>query len=291
MAYDPSVHAIVAFGAYYYSGSGTYVANNFTWAYANGSWTRLALAVEPPARTSASLTYDAADGYLLLFGGMGPSCGAPACTDTWELAGGRWTEAHPSTVPRTYWWTSAAYDAKAGYIVLVAETAAGISTTWRWTGTTWAVLVPAKASPPIGKYSPFALAYDSSAGSVILASSFNQSCPWGVFSICVRTWSFANGTWTEISSLPPIPTFDLALANDPGVQGVVLYASVPIGLGSSSRSETWILHAGTWIRSSPTTSPPPLWSGPSAYDPTGGILLLIGGVQSARGTPEMWSFG
>lgn len=58
------------------------VAGNYTWAYSNGSWTNQTpfIAHAPPPRDEAQMTYDGADGYTLMFGGVTLS---GTMTDTW----------------------------------------------------------------------------------------------------------------------------------------------------------------------------------------------------------------
>src|SRR4029078_11201247 len=58
--------------------------HNTTWfSYqVNGTWTRLSTAQSPPAREGAGMTYDAALGRVILFGGQDNN---GFFNDTWEL--------------------------------------------------------------------------------------------------------------------------------------------------------------------------------------------------------------
>jgi PKD repeat protein len=49
---------------------------NDTWLYSNGSWYTIPLVRSPPPLGGTAITYDAHDGYMLLFGGRYPSFGA-----------------------------------------------------------------------------------------------------------------------------------------------------------------------------------------------------------------------
>ena len=65
------------------------------------------------------MTYDAADGYVLLFGGT-DSTGATTYSDTWEFLAGNWTDLATKvsgTPPGTYR-TEMSYDPLGGYAVL-----------------------------------------------------------------------------------------------------------------------------------------------------------------------------
>src|SRR5215469_15862905 len=54
------------------------------------AWTNRTAGVEPSPRWGAMAAYDAADGYLVVFGGIGNSHGA--LRDTWTWANGKWTD-------------------------------------------------------------------------------------------------------------------------------------------------------------------------------------------------------
>src|ERR1700719_986653 len=57
------------------------------------SWTRQAPASSPPARSGASMAYDAATGTVVLFGGGGANS---SLSDTWTWDGATWTQQHPA---------------------------------------------------------------------------------------------------------------------------------------------------------------------------------------------------
>src|SRR5205807_277122 len=80
-----------------------------TWEFHAGTWTQLSPSNSPPARFSASMAYDAADGYILLFGGAGNTVGILG--DTWEFHGGQWTQLSPASSPSPRQYPSMVYDA------------------------------------------------------------------------------------------------------------------------------------------------------------------------------------
>ena len=64
----------------------SYVAFADTWEWDGTSWTASGAACSPSAREWATLTYDAARGQMMLFGGV--RCTATACSwsaDTWTF--------------------------------------------------------------------------------------------------------------------------------------------------------------------------------------------------------------
>jgi hypothetical protein len=68
MTYDPKDGYGVLFGGDNNSSSWVY---GDTWKFQNGNWTNITPSLSPSARGFASMTYDAQDGYVLLFGGGG----------------------------------------------------------------------------------------------------------------------------------------------------------------------------------------------------------------------------
>lgn len=71
---------------------------NDTWDYSGGVWKNITSKTGPwpPKREAPSLSYDAVDGRVVLFGGLHfPTI----LNDTWTFVGGNWTEVSPATVP------------------------------------------------------------------------------------------------------------------------------------------------------------------------------------------------
>jgi len=90
-----------------------------TLTYVNSTWTLLSLTTKPSARAYEGMAYDAAQGYVLVFGGVAYSTNT-ATHDTWEFLNGTWTDLSASytTYPATRAFEMLAYDAGDGYSVL-----------------------------------------------------------------------------------------------------------------------------------------------------------------------------
>ena len=73
-----------------------------TWEWTGEEWLQRDVA-GPPARAGHGMTYDAARGRTVLFGGGSEDevCGAPGgrCVDLWEWDGARWQQRSPSRAP------------------------------------------------------------------------------------------------------------------------------------------------------------------------------------------------
>lgn len=93
MAFDSNRCVTVAFGGV--DGSGTYM--NDTWEWDGTTWTQKCTGgcTPPGTRNSASMTYDASQQVVVLFGGYAPSL----LNDTWKWDGTSWTQVTTNTPP------------------------------------------------------------------------------------------------------------------------------------------------------------------------------------------------
>ncbi len=92
--YDPREGYDVLYGGFFNPGPGpqpSTLGYNWTWADTDGVWSNLSIP-GPPPRINIAMTFDAADGYLLLYGGLvNPSSGCSPYTpcrllsDTWAF--------------------------------------------------------------------------------------------------------------------------------------------------------------------------------------------------------------
>jgi hypothetical protein len=85
LAYDAAIHRLVLFGG---SSNPSAAPVADTWLWDGRLWSPVLDAPAPPARSAAGLTFDAAAGQLLLFGGtsgaVGNSSAASALGDSWR---------------------------------------------------------------------------------------------------------------------------------------------------------------------------------------------------------------
>src|SRR5713226_6034107 len=79
-------------------------------------WTNLTTSVAPPRKSWASMAFDAADGYVVLFGGFSPT--AEPTSGTWIFADGRWLNITSSagTPPAPRYGMGMTYDGMEGYV-------------------------------------------------------------------------------------------------------------------------------------------------------------------------------
>jgi hypothetical protein len=139
MAYDPATETIVMFGG---SGGSGYLNDTWEWNGKTKTWTERFPVSSPPPRHGAPLTYDAANGTVVLFGGD-ENVFVLVYGDTWTWDGNNWTQQFPADTPSPRTGTALGYDATRGDVVLFGGTAgppSALSDSWSWNGVNWSQL-------------------------------------------------------------------------------------------------------------------------------------------------------
>ena len=112
---------------------------NDTWTFSGGRWS-LSSASGPLPRALGQLTFDATDGYVLLYGGTGCNAVNWLCSDTWTFRAGVWTQLFPLVSPIVENGSQEvmSYDTATGYTVLLEQaTTSGNFTTNESIPFTW----------------------------------------------------------------------------------------------------------------------------------------------------------
>ncbi len=273
---------------------------NDTWSFSNGSWTDrspfLATSSDnPSARYGASMAYDAATGFVVLFGGRNLTalCGNATSGDTWLYRDGVWTSvniAGPS--PRAY--SSLVYDPRLGETLLFGGRAgaADFNDTWEFNGVAWTNVTGTVGAPPSARYDS-GVAYDYSDSEVILFGGYSLT---GGF--LHDTWAFGPQGWSLLSpQTSPGPRADPALSFDPITGSLLLYGGVtPSG---TRWGDLWRFSAGDWTRTNSSEnstlaarSGEVLVAVAEAANAPGSLLLLFGGsLNNSRISNETWVYG
>jgi hypothetical protein len=197
MAYDAADHCVVLFGGY--NGAGT--AYNDTWIFENDSWESVNVTgASPSPLWRATMTYDAADGYVLLFGGT-TAAGAPR-NETWSFSGGTWTNrtANTSGAPPARYRAAMTYDAADGYVLLFGgctTVTAGCSSsdTWKYVAGNWTDLTGSVGTPPPARVYA-AMSYDPATDSVLLFGGATSTAG----AELADTWEFTAGYWYDLTA-------------------------------------------------------------------------------------------
>src|ERR1035437_2749664 len=119
------------------------------WVFTAGApqepnWMLKSPANSPTARWLPAMTYDAARGQVVLFGGYRDAFGNG--NDTWVWDGPNWTQKSPSNSPPPRYGHGLTYDAARGQVVLFGGADSNNvvrNDTWVWDGTNWSQKSPA----------------------------------------------------------------------------------------------------------------------------------------------------
>ena len=183
-----------------------YLGDTWRWIGSppGGQWVQLFPSSSPSPRSNESLTYDAADNEIVLFGGQNSG---GYLGDTWVYsASGLWKEIFTSPAPPARAGAAMVYDSEDRYVVLFGGRNAGgaLNDTWTFAGGVWTELAPPTAPPARYGASIVDCPYLSTAATgqpelVLLVGGTNGSAFFG------DSWAFLGGQWTEIPT--PTPTF------------------------------------------------------------------------------------
>jgi len=134
MAWDNSSDEIVLFGGCV-DGTCSAVLGD-TWTFSSGRWTNVTGATAPPSRGGAGFSYDAQDGYDLLFGGRSATA---RFNDTWSFSGGTWTNRTAGAAPSLRVYPLEAYDPPIDSVVVYGGEYFGVfyNDTWSYSGGAW----------------------------------------------------------------------------------------------------------------------------------------------------------
>ncbi|MCI4337535.1 MAG: PKD domain-containing protein, partial [Thermoplasmata archaeon] len=252
----------------------------------------------PNPRFSTQMTYDARDGYVLLFGGYG--CFSPGCTggifgqgplnDTWSFSGGNWSPITTPVAPPTTENGGLTYDSTDQEVVLLTECSCSVSSpvteTWTYAAGVWTnVTANQSVQPSFGS------------GGVSIADS-----PWDKGVILFggqgfnSTWLFSNGSWSNITGTVgpgPASRYDAGFALDSTEGSPVLFGGFLQPVCSTclpTVNDTWVFHHGRWVNASGGWAPTPRGTGQVADDPADRGALLwgeSGGLNAA----DTWWYG
>ncbi len=282
MAYDPADGYVLLFGGFN-SNTLTYMSD--TWEFQGGKWTELHPAAHPESRGAATMAYDGADGYMVLFGG----CGASSCPfgDTWTYRAGIWTELHPTLSPTPSTSTIMTYDGRDGYILLFGGDTglSDLSSTWTFRGGQWSELTPS-VHPP-ARSSGF-ISNDRKDGYVVL---FGGSDPYlgRDGTNLADTWKFIGGKWTELHpGNHPAARNSGSMSYDAADGYVLLFGGATQG-SSGALSNTWKFLGGEWKQLAPSIHPSPRTLQGMTFDSHDDFIFLFGGYNGNY-LADWWSY-
>jgi hypothetical protein len=290
MAYDPVDKYVVLFGGDNESVSGAY---DDTWTYAGGVWTELNPAATPPGRYVGGMTWDAADGYILMFGGHDYPSGT-TLNDTWTFIHGVWTELYPTVTPAARWRFVMSYDPADGYVLLFGGTdstgATYYADTWEYLAGNWTDLTKKVTGAPAATYRA-EMAYDPIGGYLVMFGGCTQvTCP------DQSTYTYHNLTWKLLSpSTKPSARMYFGFTYDSVIGGIVLFGGATTSVETTTVQDTWAFSNGTWVQLTGLgTAPSDRGFVTMAFDGFDNYTLLFGGATSGTTTVPLgdtWILG
>ena len=277
---------------------------------ANGTWVNLtASAGTPPfARSIAQAAYSPALNATVLFGGYNGAGGNYAFGDTWEYAGGRWTQLPSSGGPSPRWGGSMVYDAADGTLVMFGgrDDNGFFNDTWVFNATGWHEVATARAPSP---RFDFGLAYDAKDGYVVLFGGAVGNVPAGTFSPFTYyndTWTYRAGVWTNITATAGTPPagrrIHQQMAYDAGDGYVLLTGGYGVQPACGTPwsvpayAATWTFAAGRWSELAATGTTPAPGIGAVWFDSAANETMYYEGMEndSSGGCPvydgQVWGY-
>ncbi len=252
IAYDAADQEVVLFGGLIGNAASLSASLNDTWTYAHGLWTNITTTIgkAPLPRYRGAMTYDAADGYVLLFGGTFSSATTVPYKDTWKFVNATWTNL-TSTVtgsPPGRYRAAVAYDAADSEVVLfggcLSSTNCPTSQTWTYAAGAWKNLTTTLTKAPAGRVYP-AMTYDTRDGYVLLYGGSHTTTTGPIFG---DTWKFVSNNWTNLTTLlkpSPLQAGQGMLAAD-GFDNLTLYFGGYNALGTTING-----YGATWAYGPP----------------------------------------
>jgi hypothetical protein len=229
MTFDAADGYILLFGGHNNSGW-----LHDTWSFVGGQWTQVRIPAGnpvPDGRGYASMTYDAADGYVVLFGGYNTSIAGDLLGDTWTYLAGVWTQLSPSPAPSPRLMAQMTYDSEDGYVLLfggfdyydsAARTYLGYPDTWMFSAGVWTNLTASlTASPPIKGNAGFVDdTYDGYP--VLWGGLVNSTSDSGL-----STWVYTGGGWAKLSAVgnPSGDSYGMGIAFYPPENEIVMFGN------------------------------------------------------------------
>ena len=234
MAYDAVRKRTYLFGGVVLS---PFALQGDTWAWDGRYWTQVSR-LGPAQRVGHTMTFDAARGHSVLFGG--DQQGAYGFQDTWAFDGVDWTQLEDiGPAPRTH--HAAAYDSERQRLVVFGgdsrESAAFLNDTWEWDGTAWTQVEATGPSPR----SAHMMAYDSAKKRTILFGGLTTLTSGG-FADANDTWEWDGANWRKVANTGPTPRRDGAMTS---VGGAVLLHG---GVSQYATSDTWQWGSDKWTK-------------------------------------------
>ncbi len=241
-------------------------------------WVQLSPPNSPPARSYLAMTYDAASGKIIVFGGFD---GTGYLNDTWTFDGIRWTRVIASPSPPARAAAEMAYDSVTQKVVLFGgyNGTSYLGDTWLWDGAASHWTPVRTVHRPRAVTGP--MLFPDPNGHVDLLGGFD-----GHF-YQYSMWQWNGSDWTQLSPpMLPYARASAAVATNTCTGQVVLFG----GLADVNPVNTWTYDGTTWTLKTTPTQPPWVYAGSAAFDPNLQAVVLFGGGSGGVDQNSTWEW-
>ncbi len=279
--YDGTSYFPAMKGLFNFAAAREYPVPAYTWTNVTGN------GPAPSPRAQAAETYDAADGYVLLFGGHNS---LNQFSDTWTYQHGIWTKIKTTGSPSARRGAAITYDSSCACAILFggSTTTKYHSDTWEYKAGVWTNITTLVGTPAALRSS--SLAYDAATGQLVL---FGGHVGVG---LDPKTYGFVNTTYvmpadlssgwvlTTQTGASPAPRAEANMVYDPSLGEVVMFGGYN---NSTTYGDTWLFNDNEWNLLS-KKGPPPAGGAAVDYDAALGGVLIFGGNNNAIYLQDTW---
>lgn len=269
-------------------------ALGFTPSVSLGSyqWSNLTSLVgtHPSARYLSAMTWDAADGYVLAYGGLFLNTSTSHFMgDTWTYLNGTWQNVTGSVIgsPPKLAGAALAYDWVEGAVILFGGALTNLAfsnVTYSYAHGVWTNITTTVGPAPSPRYAT-SMVWDSNDSELLLTGGLavnDHPVP--------GTWLFKGARWSNITAASALPAilYTPNLADDPTDHGALASSIMSYSAtgGAPFFPGTFLFSGGKWHNLTPTLAlePPMIYVGAMAYvSPTVGIFLVTGVLVNRSG--------
>ncbi len=264
------------------------------WSFDAGVWTN----VSPPGNlthqdlSEFSATFDAADGYLLLFGYVGDNDQTPGYAQTWKYSAGLWAQLSPRAEPRGTPMAGVTYDpVDSSTILLTTLYFTNDSLTWSFQGGNWTRLVTSGSPPAL--FGSTMVFDNSTADQELVLFADGIQAPGPTRGFWNQTWVYRGNQWLNVTATSgPAPPADEGAMTYDSSEHVVLLVDHAF-FANSTPARTWEFTDSRWVYFAAPSIAPFLGDGGSnfVYDPHETYSIFVGSYPSAYSgnwTTQTW---
>jgi hypothetical protein len=248
-----------------------------------GGWMQIQPKHTPGMRASSAVAYDSVRKRIVLFGGISEWVGTMFYheRDTWEWDGNDWIEMKPQTLPPARVGHMMAYDEKRGVVVMFGggEKTGNymLGDTWIWDGEDWTQMFP--TGYPTARRGG-QMFYDPETEKVILSGGFYYGAE-KKFTHVYDIWAWDGKDWEYVAT----PENNLGITNpnvayDPVQKRITLF--------DYNQLMTW--KDSQWQKIETGIAPPNRFGTWLAVDPSGGKMMIFGGVDNNIQMEDTWMY-